>query len=801
MQHFRDIPITRKLLLIAALTNVFALLIAASAYIVFELATSRQEMARMLTVLADEVGMHAAVSLSFLDDISARETLSGLKADPHIMTATLFENDGAVFATYSRDAGVPLIASPPDQEIEFRANSVRLTRPLMLNDKRIGTVCLESDLELLRRRLLRMLVIMAVAIGVALGLTMLFTLILQRSISRPINALASTAFRISERKDYSVRAELSMGRDEIGQLTAAFNQMLESIQEGEAALRLNALRLEALVKLNQMTDATPPQLTDFALEECVRLTRSTTGYLAFVNQAGEVTALHLWPETGAEPGPAGAGLWSGVITQRKPVIVETAPTSVAGLPDPASAAQLHRQMNIPLFDGERLVAVAGVGNKDLAYNESDVQQATLLLQGMWRLTQRRNAEDELLKYRDHLEELVAERAADLKKVNEQLLGEVAGRRRAIEELQQAENKYRTLLQSTDQGIYCVDHECHCTFINRAAALLLGYEVAEILGRNMHDLIHHTRADGSPYPYAASPLFQTLQTGKGFRVDSEIFWRREGTSFPVEYSSHPIVQGDTITGAVIGFTDITQRRQAEEELRRTATELLRSNKELEQFAYIASHDLQEPLRKVASFTQLLAERYADKLDADAKQFITYAVDGAHRMQGLIKDLLAYSRVGTRGRTFMPVDCETILAQALSNLEMAIQESGAEVTHDRLPTVLGEGQQLVQLFQNLIGNAIKFHGAAPPRVHVDATLHETEWIFRVRDNGIGIDPQYFSRLFVIFQRLHSRAEYPGTGIGLAISKKVVERHGGRIWVESALGKGSTFYFSIHGEAKTT
>jgi len=233
---------------------------------------------------------------------------------------------------------------------------------------------------------------------------------------------------------------------------------------------------------------------------------------------------------------------------------------------------------------------------------------------------------------------------------------------------------------------------------------------------------------------------------------------------------------------------------EKQLETRNADLERSNQELEQFAYVASHDLQEPLRKVAAFTQLLAKHCADKLDSDAKEFIGYAVDGAHRMQGLINGLLAYSRVGTHGGPFSAVDCEKVFECAVANLAMAITESGAEVTHEPLPTVMGDGLQLVQLLQNLIGNAIKFRGPAPPRVHVSAVRQDKEWVFRVRDNGIGIEPEYFGRLFVIFQRLHSRTEYPGTGIGLAISKKVVERHGGRIWVESAPGKGSTFCFGI-------
>lgn len=246
---------------------------------------------------------------------------------------------------------------------------------------------------------------------------------------------------------------------------------------------------------------------------------------------------------------------------------------------------------------------------------------------------------------------------------------------------------------------------------------------------------------------------------------------------------------------------TELIHTRKDLEKSVAELGRSNADLQQFAYVASHDLQEPLRMVSSYTQLLAKRYKGQLDADADEFIAYAVDGATRMQKLIQDLLAYSRVSTGSQPFEPTPMGAVLSYAMDNLLSAIKESQAVITHDRLPTVRGDAKQLAQVFQNLLSNAIKFHGDQPPRIHISAQRTHDEWLFSVRDEGIGIDPQYAGRIFVIFQRLHTRAEYPGTGIGLAICKKIVERHGGRMWVESEVGKGATFWFSIPDPSRKT
>jgi light-regulated signal transduction histidine kinase (bacteriophytochrome) len=255
-------------------------------------------------------------------------------------------------------------------------------------------------------------------------------------------------------------------------------------------------------------------------------------------------------------------------------------------------------------------------------------------------------------------------------------------------------------------------------------------------------------------------------------------------------------GILVTSAI---RDITMRKLTDVRLLQKMEELNRSNQELEQFAYIASHDLQEPLRMVAGFTQLLSRRYKGRLDADADEFIAYAVDGASRMQRLIQDLLTYSRVGTTKGILRETSSEQALGQALANLNSSIKAADAFVTHDPLPSVLGDETQLIQLFQNLIGNAIKYQKSGVPRVHISAAKCELgRWVFSVRDNGIGIEQRYFEKIFGVFQRLHKREEFSGTGIGLAICKKIVERHGGHIQVESCPGHGSTFRFALADSA---
>ena len=461
---------------------------------------------------------------------------------------------------------------------------------------------------------------------------------------------ALTGFLASIRSLY---CEAQRNAEEATEASLQLRRRVAERDEALEALRLEKLRLQALARLNEMTEAPLHQITEFSLEEAVRLTGSTIGYLAFTSENETVLTMHAWSKSAMKEcviidkpivyQVAATGLWGEAIRQRKPVITNDyqAPNPLKkGYPE--GHVQVARHMNIPVFDGERIVAVAGVGNKAEDYDDTDILHLGLLMTGMWRLIHRRNTLEELRGLNETLETKVEERTA-----------------------------------------------------------------------------------------------------------------------------------------------LAERR---------SRQLERSNAELEQFAYAASHDLQEPLRMVASYTQLLARRYQGKLDQDADDFIRFAVEGATRMKALINDLLDFSRVGRLERPLEPTECGTVFESVLEDLDLSIRETGAVVTTGAMPQVLADRVQLGRLFQNLLANAIKFRGDQPPRIHVEVEPLEGQWHFSVADNGIGIPPECLGRVFHVFQRFHERARYPGNGIGLATCKKIVSRHGGRIWVDSQLAQGTTFHFTI-------
>lgn len=380
------------------------------------------------------------------------------------------------------------------------------------------------------------------------------------------------------------------------------------------------------------------------------------------------------------------------------------------------------------------------------------------------------------------------------------------RRKAEEEVSRLSRRNALLLESAGEGIYGLDTEGRCSFVNPAAARMLGYAPDELIGRSGHEIFHHSRADGTPYPVSECPIQRTYAEGQVFHGTDEYYWRRDGSGFPIEYVSTPIREEGKVLGAVVAFLDITERKQAEEALHRLnreldervkarTAELEAANKELESFSYSVSHDLRTPLRAIDGFSRILLTEYESRLDDEGKHLLRIVRENTEKMGQLIGDILTFSRTGRAEIRMTEVDMESLMKEVWEEVSQTEPGRRYDFRVSSLPPAHGDRALLRQVFVNLLSNAVKF---TRPReiahIEVDFATHANETIYRVRDNGVGFDMHYADRLFGVFQRLHSASEFEGTGIGLALVQRIVVRHGGRIWAESRLGEGATFYVAL-------
>ena len=453
---------------------------------------------------------------------------------------------------------------------------------------------------------------------------------------------------------------------------------------------------------------------------------------------------------------------------------------------------------------------------------------------MWDVTERKQAEEALDKAHHDLEHRVQERTEELVQANRNLQLENEERKRAEEARTASEGRLRQVIDLVPHMIFAKDREGRFILANEALAHQFGTTVKTITG-TLESTLHPPSAE---FDAMVADDHAVMDSGKPKVIPEESFVGPDGNIRVLQTMKIPYTIPDSgdlgVLGVAVDITDqknierklrehqekledlvaartreleaanqqltgeIADRVKAEEDLKKAFVALERSNTELQQFAYIASHDLQEPLRMIGSYCQLLGRHYQGRLDERGSTWLAYAVDGAKRMQALIQDLLNYARVDSRGRKFTDVDCNNVVQQALDNLKISITDSGAQISCDSLPTVIGDNVQLTQLFQNLVGNALKFQSRVTPKINIKAELVDGDWMFSVEDNGIGFEPDYKERIFEIFKRLHHRHKYPGTGIGLAVCRRIIHRHGGRIWAESMPNRGSVFYFTIPTES---
>jgi len=481
------------------------------------------------------------------------------------------------------------------------------------------------------------------------------------------------------------------------------------------------------------------------------------------------------------------GLWGTVILTGEPVISNDPANDPRSSAMPDGHPQLHSFLGVPFHMDGKVIGMAGLANRPGGYDKEFVNllqpyvaTCAAIIEAHRNDNRRREAVEQLAQTHAALELKVLDRTAELELANKKLVLEIQERRRAEQAITAERQRLYDVLETLPVYVCLLDSEYYMPFANRNFRETFG----EPRGRRCHDFLFNRTE-----PCDICETYTVMKT----RAPHHWYWTGpNGRDYDIY--DFPFIDTDGSFLILEMGVDITERKQAEDSLKQTLADLTRSNADLEKFAYVASHDLQEPLRNVAGCLQLLEQKYGNQLDADADQYIGYAIEGAVRMKELVQDLLAYSRIGTRGKPPELVDCEEALGQTIRNLGSAISEAGAVITHGPLPTVLADDTQLLQVFQNLIQNAIKFRRDEPPHVHVSAVKYADEWIFSVQDNGIGIESRYFDRIFEIFQRLNKRERYDGTGMGLAIVKKVVDRHRGRVWVESEPGKGTTFYFTI-------
>lgn len=740
MKRFRDLPIRRKLMMIIMATTAAALLLAGVSIVLSDSVLFRGYLERDVSALADDVADNSTASLAFDDPKVGSETLGTLRARPHVLAACLYRENRTILAAYYHYGSAA--ECPPlslHNEIRFTRADMTIARKILLNRRPIGTLMMRYDLgELYDRFRMYGATVLALLLA-SIMLALVLSSWLSPIIATPISQLVQVTSAISGSKDYSVRARKFSG-DELGVLVDAFNGMLAGIQSRDSELRKALLdREEALKEAQNARDSLRTTLA--SIGDAV-ISTDAEGRVVFANRVAQ-----------------------GLLKLSEAEIARRHLDQVLRLVQEFTGAPVESPVSQALREGE---TITSPGDTLLVVKDADAIP---------------------------IDSTVAPIRGEGGAINGivLVLRDTTARRRAIE----TSRLLASIVESSDDAIIGHDLEGHITSWNNGAQRIFGYTPEEMIGRRTDALVAPGHQDEMP------AIFERIRNGERIRQFQGVRRTRSGRVMHVSITVSPLYDAlGRIVGASKIARDITEQVRAADrlallnaDLQRSNERLARSNEDLERFAFIASHDLQEPLRMITIYSQLLVKQYpAPESNGQTETFVENIVGGSRRMRELLSDLLAFTEIG--GRPDEPpeaVDLNDVVGKVRENLAASIEETGAVIEADPLPVVLATESHFVSLFQNLVGNALKYRSQAPPRIHISVSQNGSELRFSVADNGVGIAPEYHDKIFVAFKRLHGKS-IPGTGIGLAICQRVVERYGGRIWVESELGRGSTFFFKL-------
>jgi PAS domain S-box-containing protein len=744
--RFRHMPIRRKLVVIIMVTTAVALLVAGAGIVILDSILFEGYLQRDLSALARIIGDNSTAALAFDDPRSAGETLAALRARPHLAAACIYRADGTTLTRYLRSKDLPdclpdarrseTLALTEDRIVSGDSN-LTVSHPVSLKGRRIGTLVLVYDLGELRQRIQLYSTIVGAVLLLASLIGLLLSTRLRVLIATPISNLAETARTVSEAKDYSIRAS-KPSNDELGVLVDAFNDMLGGIQSRDADLRRALMdREEALREAQNARDSLATTLA--SIGDAVIAT-DVHGRIVLVNRAAQ--ALLRWSET---------------------EMIDKPLEDVFRIVNEFSREPLESPVTAVLRGG----AVTGL------------------------------ADHTVLLAKDGTETPINDSGAPIRDKDGNINGTVLVFR-DVSSTRKAEETGRLLaniVQSSGDAIIGQDLDRVVTSWNKGAERIFGYSEEEMVGRSSSVLVP-SGADEMP------GVVERIRNGERIGQYLALRRTRAGTIINVSVTVSPLYDA---LGRIIGASniarDVTEQVRATErlaalnaDLKRSNDRLARSNEDLERFAFVASHDFQEPLRMIAVYSQLLVRSVPQQPDGKTTGYVENIVVGTQRIRDLLSDLLAYTEVGVQQEeTQQSVDLNAVLKKVEQTLAVPIAESGAVITADGLPVLKGYEGHFISLFQNLVANAIKYRSEAPPCIHISAREAGGELQFSVADNGIGIAPEFHEKVFVAFKRLHGK-HIPGTGIGLAICQRVVERYEGRIWVESEAGGGAKFLFTL-------